>query len=76
MAVSDTIAGSLRLTTVDSVPAGATVRHADQLSDEAFAQVVKLVTEDGPRTLRERPAPDLKNGEIIVFTDYLQVQIR
>ncbi|WP_435359184.1 hypothetical protein [Haloarchaeobius sp. DFWS5] len=76
MAVSDTLSGSLRFTAVDAVPAGATVRHADQLSEEAFDQLVRVLADDGPNMLPDRPAADLRDGEIIVFTEYLQVELR
>ncbi|WP_439027305.1 hypothetical protein [Haloarchaeobius sp. DT45] len=76
MAVSDIVEGSLRLTAVESVPADATVRHVDQLSEDAFDQMIQLVDDDGPGTLQGLPAADFADGEIIVFTDYLRVERR
>ncbi|WP_267640601.1 hypothetical protein [Haloarchaeobius amylolyticus] len=76
MAVSETAEGILRLTEVESVPADATVRHVDQLSEDAYDQVIQLVDDDGPNALQGPPAPDLADGEIIVFTDYLRVERR
>ncbi|MCT9097691.1 hypothetical protein [Haloarchaeobius sp. HME9146] len=76
MAVSDIAEGTLRLTEVESVPADASVRHVDQLSEDAFDQVIQLVDDDGPNTFQGLPAADLADGEIIVFTDYLRVELR
>lgn len=57
-----------RLEAIDDPPAGARVRHFDQLSEPAKEYVI--VRRNGaPRPLPE----DLAPGDVVVFTEYLLV---
>ncbi len=58
------------------VPADATaLRHVDQLDDQAFDQLLRLVDGDTVNVQRAEEAP-FEDGEIIVHTAYYRVTIQ
>ncbi|MDQ2050505.1 hypothetical protein RBH26_08390 [Natronolimnohabitans sp. A-GB9] len=60
----------LRLECVESIPAGTTTRHVDQLDTETLDTFYAAL--DGDRSLLEADT-DLEIGEVIVFTEYYRV---
>jgi hypothetical protein len=62
----------LRLRRTGWIPPGARVRHYDELGEEAQVLVRELAGR--PATAPE--TSDLKDGDVVVFTDYYQVRAR
>lgn len=68
MAVGDTVTVRFRVHATDQIPANATVRHVDQLTDAELDAFLRLL--DGETV----PASALEDGQVIVFTDYYRVE--
>jgi hypothetical protein len=68
------MARELRIETEESVPGDATVRHYDELAEEAKAELPSLVTGDPTASVPEHVAEEFEDGEYIKFTDYLRVR--
>ena len=59
----------VRLTRTDSVPEGYRVRHFDELGERAQDAVAGVDTGSAVCD-----APELTAGEVIVYTDYYQIE--
>jgi hypothetical protein len=73
MAIGDTAQSGLTLTTVEEVPADASVRHFDELSHRAQRRFLRLVEEG---TVPREGDGALSAGEVVVFTEYYRVRRR
>ncbi|KTG09341.1 hypothetical protein AUR64_16305 [Haloprofundus marisrubri] len=57
-------------TRTDTVPAGARVRHFDELDERAQQMVVAAANGQLSNTAS---VPGLRSGDVVVFTDYYRV---
>jgi len=62
----------MRLRRTGTIPAGARVRHYDELDEETQVAVSEIAGR--PRTAPE--TEDLDDGDVVKFTDYYEVRAR
>ena len=62
----------MRLRRTGTIPAGARVRHYDELDEETQVAVSEIAGR--PRTAPE--TEDLDDGDVVKFTDYYKVRAR
>lgn len=65
---------TLEATETTDVSADASVRHIDELHDDAQA-ALSTAADGGRATITEDAATDLADGDVVRFTDYYRVTI-
>lgn len=68
------MARELRIQSEESVPGDATVRHYDELAEDAKAELPSLVGQTPSVEVPDRVAEAFEDGEYIKYTDYYRVR--
>lgn len=74
MAVIDALPRRLSVRPVDSVGGSSRVRHVDELDEASQQGLYEAVHGDGA-PVAIAPGSDLRDGEVIVFTEYVRIEL-